>query len=181
MVPAALAAGCAAIIGAGPSAATPLRTTPPPVTAAGCPELGPDRGPFPFPVGPAEVMVPGVPSSAAVCRYHGLNPPAEYRRLEASADLTDSSLRQLVSDLDSVGANVRPGVTTCLYDDAQDDLIIFSYQDGDPVYVTVQLLGCGIASNGTMRSMLHGLPDSAGERVLAQLAAEQPPSRFDTP
>jgi hypothetical protein len=97
-----------------------------------------------------------------VCRYGGLNPPEGYRRLQASGVASDGQLQQLVTELNAVGENVRPGVLACPYDDSQTDLIIFNYQDAPAIYVTAALLGCGIATNGAMRSMLHGYPDSPG-------------------
>lgn len=149
--------------------ASPLLPDPPPA-AGGCPLTGPDRGAYPFPAGPPTIMVPDTPASATVCRYGGLNPPDQYRRLEASNEVTDSQLQQLTTDLNSVGDNIRPGELACPYDDARSDLIIFTYEDAQPIYVAVALFGCGIASNGAMRSMLHGFPDSPGERVLSLLS-----------
>jgi hypothetical protein len=167
-----LAVGITAVGTADWCLASPLRQDPAPVlpTDGSCPLTGPDRSNYPFPAGPATIMVPGTPVSATVCRYGGLNPPEGYRRLEASNSVTDSQLQQLITDLNSVGDNIRPGLLACPYDDARSDLIIFTYQDSQPIYVTVQLLGCGIASNGAARSMLHGYPDSPGERVMSLLA-----------
>ncbi|MBV8927984.1 MAG: hypothetical protein JO152_02510 [Mycobacteriaceae bacterium] len=115
-------------------------------------------------------MVPGTPAAATVCQYGGLNPPERFGSLEASNDVIDPELQQLVVDINSVGANIRPGRLACPYDDGQTDLIIFKYPDSQPIYVTVQSSGCRIASNGAMRSMLAGPPDSPGERVLSFLS-----------
>ena len=168
-----LAAGIATIGAADRCVASSLPQLPPsaPPDDGSCPLTGPDRGAYPFLAGPETIMVPGTPSLATVCRYGGLNPPDQYQSLEASNDVTDSQLQQLITDLNSVGDNIRPGELACPYDDARSDLIIFKYEDAQPTYVTVQLLGCGIASNGAARSMLHGFPDSPGERVLALLSA----------
>jgi hypothetical protein len=109
--------------------------------------------------------------SPPVCRYGGLNPPGGYRRLQASGVASDGQLQQLVTDLNAVGDNVRPSMLACPHDDGQTDLIIFNYQDAPAIYVTAALLGCGIATNGAMRSMLHGYPDSPGESALSLLGS----------
>lgn len=161
-------------IGTTDRCAASLRTRVPPIEPPaddGCPLTGPGRGGYAFPAGPATIMVPGTPTSATVCRYGGLNPPDQYRSLEASNDVTDSPLQQLITDLNAIGENIRPGVLACPYDDASIDVIIFKYQDWQPIYLTVEPLGCGIATNGAMRSMLHGFPDSPGERVLSLLSS----------
>ena len=66
--------------------------------------------------------------------------------LEASNDVTESPLQQLITDPIAIGENIRPREVACPYDDARSDLIIFKYQDSQPIYLTVQLLGRGIAT-----------------------------------
>lgn len=91
--------------------------------------------------------------------------------MEASAALNDPQLQRLATNLNAVGPNVRPGAMNCPYDDGQSDVIVFTYQTQPPVYVTIGLLGCAIASNGAVHSMLGGAPESPGAQALAVLAS----------
>jgi hypothetical protein len=159
-----------AALGAGDRSATVPMSPVAPI-APGCPPTGPDRGTFPFPIGPASTMVPDGATSATACRYRGLNPPDRYGRLEVSNALTDAQLQQLTANLNAVGPNVRPGTMNCPYDDGQSDVVVFNYPEQPTVYVTVELLGCAIASNGTVRSMLGGAPESPGAQALTILAS----------
>jgi hypothetical protein len=138
---------------------------------AACPATGPERGDFPFPVGPASVMVPGTAVSAVVCRYAGGNAAGPDRHLVAAAVISGDPLAKLISDLNALGPNIAVGRMSCPYDDGQREVLIVDRADDDPAYVTIDLLGCSIASNGTLRSMLRGPADSPAERVRSALAA----------
>ncbi|BBX86206.1 hypothetical protein MAUB_40790 [Mycolicibacterium aubagnense] len=139
--------------------------------ASACPATGPGRGAFPFPVGQESLMVAGTPISALVCRYAADNVADQDRHLVGAAVIDGGRLSALVADLNAVGPNIVVGRMSCPYDDGQQELLIIDRADDDPAYVTVDLLGCSVASNGTLRSMLRGTADSPGERVRAVLAA----------
>nr|AQS22471.1 hypothetical protein pCBMA213_2_00107 [Mycolicibacterium sp. CBMA 213] len=142
-----------------------------------CPATGPERGAFPFPVGPVSPMVAGTPISAVVCRYAAGGSTDPGRRLLAAAAIDGDRLTALIADLNAVGPNIVVGRMSCPFDDGQQDLLIIDRAGDDPAYVTIGLLGCSIASNGTLRSTLRGASDSPGERVRAALAtAVGPPA-----
>lgn len=138
---------------------------------AACPPTGPARGVFEFPPGPASMMVEGTAVSAVVCRYAGGSRRGQDRHLVAAGVVNGDPLGQLVADLNAVGPNIVPGRMSCPYDDGQRDLLIIDRAADEPAYVIVDLLGCSIAWNGTLRSMLRGTPDSPGERVRTALSA----------
>jgi hypothetical protein len=138
---------------------------------AACPPTGPERGVFEFPAGSASMMVEGTAVSAVVCRYAGGSHGGQDRHLVAAGVMSGDSLGQLVTNLNAVGPNIVPGRMSCPYDDGQRDLLIIDRADDEPAYVIVDLLGCSIAWNGTLRSMLRGTPDSPGEQVRTALSA----------
>ena len=154
------------VVGCGSTVSPGAQTAPglvaiAPATLPDCPAAPPKAGTYP--AGPATTMVPASPSAARVCRYAGLNQPTPAGTLVKGAQLNSAELPRLVSSLNAAVA--MPQRINCPMDDASSDLVIFGYQDGHTVNVTVGLTGCNVVRNGADTKHLTSSP------TLGQLAS----------
>ncbi len=126
------------------------------VDAPACPDAqaggpGPTSPETPVRPGLDAVLVPTGPSVATVCRYGGLGTTSEGAGAAvARATVTGADLHRLVSELDATTWRVIDGSVrySCPNWDGALDLVRFAYPSGPGVEVSVDLGGCGFASNG---------------------------------
>lgn len=104
-------------------------------------------------------LVPPGPTYATICRYAGLNVTPDPRGLVRSAELVGPKLEALVALMNSPDRQiiVHPEYYNCPLDDGQADLVEFYYAPGPAVTVTVEVTGCGFASNGVRTVAGYGL------------------------
>jgi hypothetical protein len=136
-----------------------------------CPATQPTDGTFPFPAGPASMMVPDAPGSGLVCRFAGFNEPRPAKTLDSSAELTGADLAELVAALNALPDDWPRGPANCPADSGATDLIIFSYPQIEPIHVSLKLTGCASATNGAHSVVFLGSAAGPGESVLKQLAS----------
>jgi hypothetical protein len=103
--------------------------------------------------GADERMVPGTPTSVAICRYYD-------NSLAASRTVDDGALSSLVAQLNSLPTG-KPIHPTCAPIDRESFQLQFGYADGNLFIVRVNGRDCsGFATNGTLNTQdTSTLPD----------------------
>ncbi|MBO0880947.1 MAG: hypothetical protein J2P17_11510 [Mycobacterium sp.] len=113
----------------------------------GCPATAPQSLAPAQPADAAVRLVPGAPSVATVCRYHGFNQTVPRGTLARRAIVRGNTLAALVAGLNT--APLDRGVpSTCVVDFGEAILIVFGYASGPPVTVSIDVGGCRFARNG---------------------------------
>lgn len=100
-----------------------------------------------YPAASRATIVSGVPDTATVCRYAGLNDPHPHA-LVRSATMGAAQAAALARDLNRakpfpVGVGYNCGI-----DLGQADLVLFGFADGHRVDVQFDMSGCRTATNG---------------------------------
>jgi hypothetical protein len=117
--------------------------------AARRPPSGPIRGAM---AGTESKMVPGSPIVATVCRYAGVDQHQPY-----DPQLSETLVRsaqglspvQLAADLNGLKPVPHGQVFGCpAFGNGAADTVVFGYRDTGPLLVTIDLGGCGFATNG---------------------------------
>lgn len=139
--------------------AQPFRCPPTFAAGSGSTYLSPTRP------GLAASIVPDDPVQALVCRYGG----SFGSTLVQSATLTDTAT--LVAVLNSATQMQMGASYACGAGTGQSDLLLFSYTNGPPVGVTVELDGCAMESNGVRLAYA----DTAQRAALAGVAGSPSP------
>ncbi|HJP73541.1 MAG TPA: hypothetical protein VJ914_04700 [Pseudonocardiaceae bacterium] len=152
--------GCGSQVSSG-SAPAPGSVAVAPASLPDCPTAPLKAGGYP--PAPATTMVPATPTAARVCRYAGLNEMVPPGTLLKSGQVNAAEVPGLVNSLNA--AVPMPMLTHCPMDDNSSDLVIFGYQDGHIVDVTVGLTGCNVVRNGQDVKHLTSTP------ALGQLAS----------
>lgn len=116
--------------------------------------------------GAGQVLVPAGARSLLLCSYHGLNPPADARRLERTRTVTAASgLAAIVGQINAL--TTQSGISGCPMDDGSAILAIFTYPTAPPDPVSIGLTGCRIVTNGHL-TRTASLPP--GPTLLARLS-----------
>ncbi len=140
-----------------------------PAPVVHCPAHQPDRPPPPRYPGAGRRLVPGTPTIATVCRYHGLNVPQPPGTLARSTVLR-GDVRGLATDLNA-GEHLVPGARyNCPNDTGEGILLVFGYPGGGTVSVLIDLTGCSFADNGVLR--LFTSP-AARQRLVALVGSDR--------
>ena len=149
-----VAAGVAAALvlaACGSSVSAPTTSPSGPATARtptcppGSTTRAPATGGTPARAGLADELVPSGPDAAVACRYAATSTSAVRSAVVARKDVA-----ALVAELDSSQWQVitQPATYSCPMWDGSTDVLLFAYPSGPEVQVTVDLGGCGFASNG---------------------------------
>lgn len=94
-------------------------------------------------------MVPGAPTSALGCRYHGFNQPQPHGSLASSAHLDTTAIAAELNRVPIPPANSP--LPNCPADFGERYIIRFGYDDGSTLLVSVDDGGCSYADNGDLR------------------------------
>jgi hypothetical protein len=89
--------------------------------------------------------VPGSPNALLACRYHGLNQPQPAGSLAKFAHLSAAPLAAVLNTLPPIP---KGAVFNCPIDFGETILLLFAYPDGTQLMVSIEMGGCGFASNG---------------------------------
>ena len=159
LVAVALVAAACGTTTAAPSGSTTTTTMSPttttsPVPAPTCPTgradgLAPATPERPVRPGLDSVLVPPGPVVATVCRYGGVSATTGDGPVR-SATVTGTALGALVTEVDSARWHVvaRGADYSCPMWDGGRDAVEVAYPSGPGARVTVDIGGCGFASNG---------------------------------
>lgn len=131
-------------------------SSPPTVDPAACPSRPPDPTSVPAPApsvrpGASSLLVPPGPAVATLCHYGAVGGAGGGSVLARSRVVTGPALRALVDFMDAARWTVvtEPAVYQCPMWDGAEVLAVFVYPSGPDVTVSVDLGGCGFASNGS--------------------------------
>jgi hypothetical protein len=133
-----------------PTTSTTTSTTAP-ADAATC-TYRPPKAPVPVRPGLSATLVPPGSSVATLCHYSGVGQSGGTIVLQRSRAVSGTSLAALVAYLDSPHWQVvtSPGPYSCPMWNGATDLVLFVYPSGPGVSVSVDIGGCGFATNGAL-------------------------------
>ena len=140
-----------------PTASLTTASTAPPaaITATNCPASPPDplglaTPQEPVRSGSATELVPATPTAVTLCRYSGVGASGTGGAVVGTRIVSGPALADLVALVDSpqLAVVANPGIYNCPEWDGAVILGLFSYASGPDVRLTVDLGGCGFASNG---------------------------------
>ncbi|HEY5198320.1 MAG TPA: hypothetical protein VIJ51_14970 [Solirubrobacteraceae bacterium] len=162
-----LLAGAGAVApGAGASAVSTRRATPP-----ACSRAEPASIPANAWAPARSSLAPAGADAIRLCRYTGLNVRPRLGLARSSLHTTASFVSRIVGELDRLPPPPS-GPISCPADDDSEVVVVLAYPGGHTVAVSVGLEGCQLVTNGDLHATAFGFgsPRQFGPRLLAELA-----------
>ncbi len=115
-------------------------------------------------------LAPAGATTIGLCRYSGLNGTPRLTLVRSRVLRAPSLVRELLGVFDRL-PSPGSGVFHCPQDDASQIIAMLGYPRGRTVTISVELTGCQLVTNGSVRRIAAGIgsPRPFGPRLVGQL------------